>query len=79
MGPKIVVDSSCRAPLFNFEIVNAAVRDQQFESLWGVLQQSLRAGESVLTHCMAGRHRGAGAAAMFMFKSVLQNIRPRQS
>ena len=41
------------AVLFNFEIVNAAVLDQQFENLWGALQQSLRAGKSVLTHCVA--------------------------
>ena len=58
--------------LFNFEIINAAVRDQQFENLWGVLQQLLRAGKSVLIYCMAGKRRVAGVVAIF--KSLLQNI-----
>ena len=59
-----------RAHLFQFEVVNSRPRKSQFQAIFGVVQQSLRAGEGVLFHCMAGRHKAARAASVM--KALLQ-------
>ena len=61
---------------------NAAVRNQQFENLWGGLQQSLRAGESVLI--LRGRTSQRGwcsshvqvASAEYLAEAELARVRP---
>ena len=50
--------------LFTVAVADAAARDGQWRSAWPVLRQSIFQGESVVCHCMAGRHRAAGIAIL---------------
>jgi len=39
-------------------------REPQWRVAWPLIKNTLLAGESVLAHCMAGRHRGGGVAVL---------------
>ncbi len=52
------------AQLFTVSVADAAARDGEWRSAWPVLRQSIFQGESVICHCMAGRHRAAGIAIL---------------
>ena len=38
--------------------------DQEFKTAWPLIHQSLHCGDSVLVHCMAGKHRAPACTAL---------------
>ena len=52
-------------------------RDDQWKELWPLLRQTYLGGESILIHCMAGRHRAAGIAVLV--RSLLKDCTIEES
>ena len=47
-----------------FAIADPVHRNSDWAEIWPLVKATLFAGESVLTHCMAGRHRAGGATTL---------------
>ena len=52
------------ALLKTFAIADPVHRNADWAEIWPLVKATLFAGESVLTHCMAGRHRAGGATTL---------------
>lgn len=52
-------------------------REAQWRTLWPTVRNTLRAGETVVAHCVAGRHRAAGLGVLL--RSILVNESTDQS
>ena len=52
------------ALLKTFAIADPVHRSSDWAEIWPLVKATLFAGESVLTHCMAGRHRAGGATTL---------------
>ncbi len=46
-------------------------RDEQWKKVWPLLRSSYQSGESILIHCVAGRHRAAGVS--ILVKALLED------
>ena len=55
-----------------FAIAHADRRQEDWDRIWPLVRRSLYHGDVVIVHCMAGRHRAALAAAMWL--SMLKGI-----
>ena len=49
-----------------FAIAHADRRQEDWDRVWPLVRRSLYHGDVVIVHCMAGRHRAALAAAMWL-------------
>ena len=52
------------ALLRHLSIANEHLRQEDWRKVWPLILQTLWSGESVLLHCISGRHRAAGASCM---------------
>ena len=55
-----------------FAIAHADRRQEDWDRVWPLVRRSLYHGDVVIVHCMAGRHRAALAAAMWL--AMLEGI-----
>eukprot|EP00438_Fugacium_kawagutii_P032692 Skav204466 [mRNA] locus=scaffold5533:30858:32279:- [translate_table: standard] len=52
------------AVLRNFYLADGRRRSDEWKLVWPLIRQSLWCGESVLLHCISGRHRAAGTSTL---------------